>query len=59
MFRQPLAHAASLLAMHRRYTTMQAGGPLRVRPTWIGWPTTSLGLGHRPFRVVEAARTST
>ena len=58
MFRQPLAHAASLLAMHRRYTTMQQEDPFVW--TYMDWLAHhEFGLGHRPFRFVEADRTST
>ncbi len=58
MFRQPLAHAASLLAMHRRYTKMQQEDPFVW--TYMDWLAHhEFGLGHRPFHFVEADRTST
>lgn len=49
MFREPLAHAASLLAMHRRYTAMQDGDPfVRTYMDWLAHH--EFGGGHKPFR---------
>ncbi len=48
MFREPLAHAASLLAMHRRYTDMQEGDPFVL--TYMDWLAHhEFGSGHKPF----------
>ena len=48
MFRSPLAHAASLRAMQRRYVAMQKGDPF-VR-TYMDWLVHhEFGLGHKPF----------
>lgn len=49
MFREPLAHAASLLAMHRRYIAMQDGDPfVRTYMDWLAHH--EFGGGHKPFR---------
>ena len=49
MFREPLAHSASLLAMHRRYTAMQDGDPfVRTYMDWLAHH--EFGGGHKPFR---------
>ncbi len=49
MFREPLAHAASLLAMHRRYTAMQQGDAfVRTYMDWLAHH--EFGGGHKPFR---------
>jgi len=49
MFREPLAHAASLLAMHGRYTAMQDGDPfVRTYMDWLAHH--EFGGGHKPFR---------
>ena len=49
MFREPLAHAASLLAMHRRYTAMQDSDPfVRTYMDWLAHH--EFGGGHKPFR---------
>lgn len=49
MFREPLAHAASLLAMHRHYAAMQAVDPfVRTYMDWLAHH--EFGGGHKPFR---------
>jgi len=49
MFREPIAHAASLRAMHRRYTAMQAEDPfVRTYMDWLAHH--EFGEGHKPFR---------
>lgn len=49
MFREPLVHAASLLAMHRKYCAMQASDPfVREYMDWLAHH--EFGLGHLPFR---------
>ena len=49
MFREPIAHAASLRAMHRRYTVMQAEDPfVRTYMDWLAHH--EFGEGHKPFR---------
>jgi len=49
MFREPLAHASSLLAMHKRYTSMQADDPfVKTYMDWLAHH--EFGLGHKPFR---------
>ena len=48
MFREPLAHAASLLAMHRRYSAMQLEDPfVRIYMDWLSHH--EFGGGHKPF----------
>ena len=48
MFRAPLAHAASLRAMQRRYVAMQEGDPfVRTYMDWLAHH--EFGLGHKPF----------
>ena len=48
MFREPLSHAASLLAMHRRYTAMQDSDPfVRIYMDWLVHH--EFGGGHKPF----------
>jgi len=55
MFREPLAHAASLLAMHKRYSSMQTEDPF-VK-TYMDWLVHhEFGLGHKPFRFDEATQ---
>ena len=49
MFREPLAHAASLLAMHRRYSAMQQDDAfVRTYMDWLAHH--EFGGGHKPFR---------
>jgi len=49
MFRDPMAHASSLLAMHRRYTAMQADDPfVRTYMDWLAHH--EFGGGHKSFR---------
>jgi hypothetical protein len=49
MFRDPLTHAASLLAMHRKYCAMQADDPfVKEYMDWLAHH--EFGLGHKPFR---------
>ena len=49
MFREPLAHAASLLAMHQRYSAMQSEDPfVKTYMDWLAHH--EFGLGHKPFR---------
>jgi len=53
MFREPLAHAASLLDMHRRYTAMQDGDPfVRTYMDWLAHH--EFGGGQKPFRFGSA-----
>ena len=48
MFREPLSHAASLLAMHRKYCAMQADDPFVLE--YMDWLAHhEFGLGHKPF----------
>lgn len=48
MFREPLAHAASLFAMHRRYAAMQQDDPfVRTYMDWLAHH--EFGGGHKPF----------
>ena len=48
MFRAPLAHAASLRAMQRRYVAMQQADPFIQ--TYMDWLVHhEFGLGHKPF----------
>ena len=52
MFREPLAHAASLRAMHRRYTAMQAEDPfVKTYMDWLAHH--EFGEGHKPFRFAD------
>jgi hypothetical protein len=49
MFREPMVHAASLLAMQRRYTAMQEQDPfVKTYMDWLAHH--EFGLGHKPFR---------
>ena len=48
MFRDPLKHAASLLAMHQKYCTMQGDDPFVLE--YMNWLAHhEFGLGHKPF----------
>ena len=54
MFREPLAHAASLRAMHRRYTAMQTEDPfVKSYMDWLAHH--EFGQGHKPFRFGDAS----
>ena len=49
MFRDPLTHAESLRAMHRKYVAMQADDPfVKEYMDWLAHH--EFGLGHKPFR---------
>ena len=49
MFREPLTHAESLRAMHRKYVAMQADDPfVKEYMDWLAHH--EFGLGHKPFR---------
>ena len=49
MFRDPLTHAESLRAMHRKYVAMQANDPfVKEYMDWLAHH--EFGLGHKPFR---------
>ena len=49
MFRDPLTHAASLLAMHKKYCTMQSDEPFVLE--YMNWLAHhEFGLGHKPFQ---------
>ena len=49
MFRDPLTHAESLRAMHRKYIAMQGGDPfVKEYMDWLAHH--EFGLGHKPFR---------
>ncbi len=48
-FREPLAHAASLLRMHRNFLAQQRADPfVKAYMGWLGHH--EFGLDHRPFR---------
>ncbi len=52
-FREPLAHASSLLRQHRRFSEMQAASPfVKSYMTWLGHH--EFGLDHRPFRLTAS-----
>jgi hypothetical protein len=52
MFREPLTHAASLRAMHRKYCAMQQDDPF-VK-TYMDWLVHhEFGLGQKPFKFDE------
>jgi len=54
MFREPMVHAASLLAMQRRYTAMQEKDPfVKTYMDWLAHH--EFGLGHKPFRFESGA----
>ncbi|MGB1635544.1 MAG: hypothetical protein ACPHBR_02065 [Flavobacteriales bacterium] len=49
LFRDPLTHAESLRAMHRKYVAMQADDPfVKEYMDWLAHH--EFGLGHKPFR---------
>jgi hypothetical protein len=49
LFRNPLTHAESLRAMHRKYVAMQAEDPfVKEYMDWLAHH--EFGLGHKPFR---------
>jgi hypothetical protein len=49
LFRDPLTHAESLRAMHRKYVAMQANDPfVKEYMDWLAHH--EFGLGHKPFR---------
>ena len=49
MFRDPLTHAESLRAMHRKYVAMQADDPfVKEYMDWLAHH--EFGMGHKPFR---------
>ena len=49
MFRDPLTHAESLRAMHRKYVVMQTDDPfVKEYMDWLAHH--EFGLGHKPFR---------
>lgn len=49
MFREPLSHAASLLAMHQRYCDMQSQDPfVKEYMDWLAHH--EFGLGQKPYR---------
>ena len=54
MFREPLVHASSLFAMHRRYAAMQQDDPfVRTYMDWLAHH--EFGGGHKPFCFDEEA----
>lgn len=55
MFREPLTHAASLLAMHRKYCAMQTDDSfVKEYMDWLAHR--EFGLGHLPFRFPSTAK---
>jgi hypothetical protein len=52
MFREPMTHAASLLAMHRKYCAMQQDDPfVKTYMDWLAHH--EFGLGQKPFKFTE------
>ena len=52
MFREPLTHAASLRAMHRKYCAMQQDDPfVKTYMDWLAHH--EFGLGQKPFKFTE------